>query len=322
MLILGFLLIVLRTELVLMSLLVTGIIFARRWVTRRPETSLPNLLLSSAPLAIGSALAALLIWSIFGHILPDTAVAKSYGFSLGPLHATAHVLLSSLILGCGALLLYLLSAWFYLHTTRTGANWAEWLCANAGFPLVIALACWRGQTVQGVRYILWTLVFSTAWNCLSLTQTPQRAPEIKRTRLLALALACIFVLLLPLDGRYAYRAMRGRAETFLWMRNAGLSRFHDRTMAAYDIGFIGYFTGAQVCDLAGLVNGRQFAALSGLQRAQFCARQNPGLLFISELQREELASTFDFSRWQQAAVVDFQNVSGNDRHILYLPKNK
>lgn len=323
---LGFLMVLLRTELAALSLIATCASLASRWARRKPSASALGTLLSSTPLAVGAFLGMALIWSIFGRVLPDTAVAKSSGFSLRPLDAAAHVIASSFCFGCGALLLFLLSAWLWLRVIRRSADARSglpvWLIVNSCFPIVLVLSCMRGQAVQGVRYFLWPLFFSIVWNLLTLGLAVLDKPAHRSHYPLAWGLAIVLILLFPADWHYASRAMSGRAQTFLSMRDAGLSRYRDRLVIAGDIGFIGYFTGAEVCDLSGLVNGLQAAALPTAQRARRCVEQKPGLLFVTESQRLMLAPFLDFTAWAPALSVDFQNVNNNDRHILFLPKEQ
>ena len=58
------------------------------------------------------------------------------------------------------------------------------------------------------------------------------------------------------------------------MRYAGLEKYKNATVIAGDVGFIGYFTGAQVC-----------------------ARNNPGLLFLTTSQLSGIAPFLDVKQF-------------------------
>ena len=201
----------------------------------------------------------------FGSLLPDTAIAKTGAASLSIGFAGFQVIASSFMLGTGTLLLWLLSAAlagraYRISRTSNLRGTAAWICivVNAYFPLVLALACLRGQRIEGVRHVLWTIEFPLAWNILQLTRRDELDPDLpllseQPVRRAVYALAIFLTLLLPVDWTFAQRVMSQRAHTFLKMRDGGLGEFEGKVVAAGDIGFFGYFSGGEVCDLDGLV---------------------------------------------------------------------
>jgi hypothetical protein len=133
------------------------------------------------------------------------------------------------------------------------------------------------------------------------------------------AVAIFLGLLLPLDWAIAQRVMGRRALTFLRMRDGGFEEFQDKVVVAGDIGFFGYFTGGQVCDLDGLVNGRAAAAATREQRYQSCGQKHPVALFLSRGQMENLGSYLNLNDWTACQSYDFVNVLSLDRHYLLVP---
>ena len=325
-LLLGAALVLTRIEL-LMPLFLSACAIAAIRLEKSPKTGFSATILASCSMLLGGAIAFLGIRIVFGHWLPDTALAKSGSFSLDPLFGFARVTASAFAFGIGVALLTLLSAVLALRAILRGnharGRLAAWLAINACLPVELLLACMRDQAVQGIRYIVWAFYLAILWNALesaALLEEPsaEAAPKPVHRALWA-TYAVLFLCLLPFDARFALRAMRGRSQTFQQMRYAGLEKYKNATVIAGDVGFIGYFTGAQVCDIDGLVNGRQRATLSKTQRLQVCAKDNPGLLFLTTSQLSGIAPFLDVNRWKTSMIVDFRNVSSNDRHYLMLP---
>jgi hypothetical protein len=292
-------------------------------------------LLTSSHLSVGVLFVMALLHHEFGSLLPDTAVAKAMS---GGAHeavtaaqeaATAvQTVASSFLLGMGSAALWLVSASLLLKAyLLKGARVScivAWALGNAPFPLVMLLAIVRGQSIQGIRYFLWCFVFSILWNALALNQNAPKEPSSERRDSLSLRSvvpACVVFLLcvLPFDWFYAQRAMRARSGTFVAMRSAGLDMFKDETLVAGDVGFIGYFSGANVCDLSGLVNGREAARLGPRERAYRCASENPAVLFVQEDQAKDLSKRADLGRWVVCQHFDFVNVRSLDRHYVVVP---
>ncbi len=325
-LLLGAALVLTRIELLMPLFLSACAIAAIRLEKSTKPASLATIF-ASCSMLLGGAGAFIGIRIVFGHWLPDTALAKSGSFSFSPLFGFAHVTASAFIFGIGAALLTLLSAVLVVRAILRGnhaiGRLVAWLVINSCLPVELLLACIRDQAVQGIRYIVWAFYFAILWNVLELAAILEELPTEAAPRPIHRAVwatcGVLFLCLLPFDTRYSLRAMRGRSETFLQMRSAGLEKYKNVTVIAGDVGFIGYFTGAQVCDIDGLVNGRERATLTLAQRLQFCANDNPGLLFLTAPQLEGIAPFLALKQWRSVMIVDFRNVSSNDRHYLMLP---
>lgn len=273
------------------------------------------------PLWFGGCLAILWIRWRFGYFLPDTALAKTSQSGLAPLGGIALALASSFGLGIGFMVLWLASLALVLRAVgrreSLRGGLAVWV-ANLPFPLVAALSCARGQAIQGVRYLLWPLIFSTVWNAMEINRRECRASRWSRA--LAVCVSGILVILLPLDAHYAFKSMLGRSRTFMEMRDGGLERFAGKTIVAGDVGFIGYFGHANICDMDGLVNGRAAAAMTVDARLAACARQGIDAAFVTVDQMRAVETVEDIRSWTVCRKYDFQNVRQPDRHYLLVPE--
>jgi hypothetical protein len=303
---LGFFAVLLRVEFLLLLGIGTLLLMVRH------HGSLTNRFRGLAPLA-GGLLAAAFIVLTMHHLLPDTALAKSVGLGFwhSTLTMTAETFLSSLSFGLLLLALWLLSAVPLLLLRR---SILPVLLANSLFPALLAVSTLRGQAIQGVRYFAWALLFSIVWNLLELARLPVSvAPPV---RWMAVALCVLYLLAMPFESHLFLRVFRQRAAAIEAMRAQHLERLHNLPLTAYDVGFIGYFTGSPVCDLGGLVNGRAVAAMDFAGRIRHCAALLPTFAFGSIYQLDGLNTRVDLSRWSVCATYDLANLHASDLHYL------
>jgi hypothetical protein len=87
-------------------------------------------------------------------------------------------------------------------------------------------------------------------------------------------------------------------------------------VTAFDVGYIGYFTGSPLCDMAGLVNGRARARLPFAERVSLCAAQHPPYAFVSQFSLDELSHRIDLTDWSICSVYDLANLRSSDLHYL------
>jgi hypothetical protein len=272
------------------------------------------------PLVLGAGLALSLIVATMHVLLPDTAIAKSHGLShwFNPLHDAAVTLGGAMSFGLGMLAFWLLT--LLLVVAHRGRLEMSTAIANAFFPVVLALASLRGQEIQGVRYFAWTFFFPVVWNILELARVPEAGVAERWTGSRSALLVGLFLTLLaaamPFETQTMYRVLTHRSETMRAFEAQHLDVLQERRGVASDIGYIGYFSGAEICDLAGLVNGRPAARLSSAERNQACVRTNPEFLFVNVSQLGPLQRLADFSGWQVCGRYDFTNVRTLDSHYL------
>jgi hypothetical protein len=82
------------------------------------------------------------------------------------------------------------------------------------------------------------------------------------------------------------------------------------------VGQIGYFSRADICDLAGLVNGRDKARQSESERFAGCAASDPDFMFIATGEIKEMAYFLPLDDWQVCSQYDFKTVKQNVVHYL------
>jgi hypothetical protein len=327
---LAFFTILLRTELLLLAGLCFLILTYRRaqlaghsgHVVSSPRSWLPAALQSSH-LLLGSLLALALILLRMHVLLPDTALAKSHGPSVWPgvLDAAAITLAGALSFGAGLLVFWLLTIFLLLRAHRLLS--LPVLLANSVFPIVLTLAALRGQEIQGARYLVWTFFFSALWNILELA-TPEPSQPIGTSselpgKPLVYAFLVLFLLVQPVEARLMYRVLTARAHTLAFFETQHLNTLHGQLGVAFDVGYIGYFSQANICDLAGLVNGRDAARLTNDTRAAACAARHPDFIFGNLSQIELMQRYMPLTGWQVCDHFNFVNVSNPDTHYLVLP---
>ena len=269
--------------------------------------------LRAGALCLGSGLSLLFIRVTMGHLLPDTAVAKEGLGFFDVLATTAHEIAATGSCGLGLLLLWVVSAVFAWRIDKQSA-----LIANLPFPVLVFLAAVKGQQMHGIRYVIWALLFSIVWNLLFSASVSWPRPAFLT------ALACILAVCWAFELPIVLRIDRGRAVTLNAMQHAHLDRLHGEGMAA-DVGYIGYFSGAPICDMNGLINGRTAALMTYDRRSQACVAAKPAFLFLSAEQIEYLDSNYNVNSqadWFNCGSVDFTNVGSTDRHWLLVRRTE
>lgn len=272
-----------------------------------------------APLALGGLTGVAALVLTFGHVLPDTAVAKRtapIGLAEAAFQAGRSTL-ASLSFGSGLAALWAVTLAMGLRrATRRGR--AALIAANALLPCVILLVAARGQILHGVRHLLWIYFFLISWNVCVLDRMAAvpslgrrgAAPWLGLAAGLALFAAWVF------EAPAVAKILQSRSEIFLAMRRQPLASLADTTGAAYDVGFIGFFTGAPLLDLNGLVNGRGFAALPPRERIRRIGAQRPGFLFVTAPQAASLAGSLDLPSYRICHGYRSVNLGGSEVHLL------
>jgi hypothetical protein len=262
-------------------------------------------------LAAGLLCCIALIFLITHHILPDTAIAKQGVPHLAVLTSCFHVIGAALSFGVGLTFL-----WF---ATAVSAMWAELrgedrpgrirtiLISNAAFPALVLLAIIEGQQIQGMRYLVGTLIFSTVLNLEEFGEQ-----RWKPVLVWGVALALVWTVELPVYRRIT----AGRSATFLAMRNVNWTPLRSVEGLSADVGFIGYFSQAPICDANRLINGREAANRSGLEQLNICLADRPAFAFLSDAQVGLMAQHTDMRDWVNCGHVMFTNVGSSDRHEL------
>jgi hypothetical protein len=319
--VLAYIAVLLRTELILLCGLSFAILFSKALFDPQPgreENSLIPAIFSGSHLLLGGVLAMLFIRLTMHAFLPDTALAKSTGVTNWPVafQVTEKVLSSSLSFGAGIVLFWVLTIVLLLRAGRLSISNSF---ANLAFPILFSLAAVRGQEVQGARYFVWTVFFSILWNILELTNTaPGDRPKLQGETL-AYCFLAVLLLALPFESRLEYPMLRDRATLIKRFEADHLEALEGKRGVAFDVGQIGYFSRADICDLAGLVNGRDKARQTEAQRFAGCAASHPDFMFIATGELDEMRHLILLDDWQVCSQYDYRTVKQNVVHYLVVP---
>ncbi|HEX3967604.1 MAG TPA: hypothetical protein VHW70_06535 [Edaphobacter sp.] len=319
---LGFFAVLLRIELILLCglsfvLLAWPNLFAGN--AAGPSRRL-RAIVSGSHLLLGGLVALTLIRLKMHFLLPDTALAKSSTATpwSDTLVVTAKVLGGALSFGAGMLLFWLLTLFLLWRARRFSMTV---LMANSVFPVILVLALLRGQQVQGARYFDWTFCFSILWNILELGRMSlPRAGKQPGFRL-AYAFLALLVLVLPYESKALYPMLKSRSSLERQFESNRFELFQGKRGVAVDVGYIGYFSQADICDLAGLVNGREKARETASQRAAGCAASHPDFLFFDAATINDLRPYLAYNDWRACSqFYDFKNVNSFNLHYLIVPR--
>jgi hypothetical protein len=320
---LGFFAVLLRTELILLCGLTFAMLACKRlFVSEQGEPSNRHLraLLSGSHLLLGGLLALAFIRLKMHFFLPDTALAKSNGVAdwYGTLDVTGKVFAGALSFGAGMFFLWLLTIFL---TLRAGRFSITTLFANLAFPVLFALAALRGQQIQGARYFVWTLFFSILWNIFELSAVPPGHRLQVQNNTLAFCFLALLLLALPFESRMLYHTLRDRSALLKQFEENHFERLQGKRGIAFDIGYLGYFSRADICDLAGLVNGRDKAGQTTQQRLTSCFASHPDFIFVNSGGIGYLANYLPIDDWQLCSRYNFTTVSQSDPHYLIVPRS-
>lgn len=325
---LGFFTVLLRTELMLLCAL-SFVILAWQNFFAPNHAANPNqrlkAILSGSHLLLGGLLALALIRVRMHFLLPDTALAKSIGTTPWYLSllAAVKVLGGALSFGAGMLLFWLLTVFLLSRVRRLSSTT---LFANSVFPVLLALAVLRGQQIQGQRYFAWAFTFSILWNILELGRissapTEKQPTEKQPGSTLAYVFLALLLLALPLESVALYPMLKSRTALLQQFESNHLERFEGKPGIAVEVGLIGYFSRADICDFAGLVNGREKAREMASERIRGCLATHPDFLFINEARINGLRPFLSYSDWQACSQsYEYRNVNSFNHHYLIVPR--
>jgi len=322
--VLGFFTVMLRTELAMLCAIAFAILTLKRSASSSQPKSLRtwcHAALNSSHLLVGNVIAMALVVLNMHVLLPDTAVAKSHGITTvyGTLEPAAHAIVGGFSFGIGMLLLWLLTFFFLLRARRISL---PILIANASFPLTLFLAGLRGQEMQGIRYLAWTLLFSILWNILELGAAATDTPRIEHdapSRILTYALLVLILIAQPLEISLVYPILHDRAKLIAMLPGRHLDVLQGKLGVASDVGVIGYFSKANICDLSGLIDGRKFARLTSSQRNAACAAQKPDFLYLDISELGSFSTYMPLGKWQVCGEYEMTGFRYKDIHYLIVP---
>jgi hypothetical protein len=276
------------------------------------------------PLALGGLAGLGLLLAVFGQLLPDTAIAKRTApISLvEAVFQTGRSTAAALSFGIGLLGLWALTlAWGLKRGSQ--AERLALTATNLLLPSVVFLIAAHGQIIHGVRHLLWVYLFLIAWNLGILGRSQSREtgsgwPNPSAVRVGWASGLVLLALAWSYETRAVATILESRSEVFRSMRSGGLERLRGELGAAYDVGFIGFFTGADLLDGNGLVNGRAVAEMSSAERIGRIGAAQPDFLFLTTQQAEGLAPFLKLSGYTTCHRYRTQNLRSEQIHILAL----
>jgi hypothetical protein len=270
-------------------------------------------------LALGSLITLLWVEYLFGRILPDTATAKalaSHAFTLWDVGDFIREFVASGALGIGLIVLWLATV-YSVFAPRAGRRIGN-LIVNLVFPVLAALAIMRGQIIQ-VRYFVPILAFIITWNFAWLDALHVEVEPVEfilSARFAIPALALILIVDFSLEGVGFSRLQNRVSAMFAQMRSDHLEVLASQVGMATDIGYVSYFTDAQICDVAGLVNGSSFASLSAEQRLRICASSKPTFSYFDAAQEEIVDRVVDLNSMPICNTYRYATLRGTDAYFL------
>jgi hypothetical protein len=315
--VLGFLAVFLRIELILLCGLASLLIAWKQVFSSNSSFALRlQSILKASHLLLGGLLAMLFIVIKMHYLLPDTAKAKAEGIADWPraFSVTAKVLAGGLCFGIGFFFFWLVTLSLLLRASRLSPSA---LVANSIFPILFSIAAIRGQQIQGARYFAWTLLFSALWNSLELARHPIDNESKSGAELLpAYWFLAIALIALPIESKVMYPFLTDRATLVRSFGSHHLETLEGKRGIAFDIGQIGYFSHADICDLAGLVNGRSNAGLTADQHLTRCVATHPDFLFLDTGLVYSISRYLPIKDWQLCGIYPFRRVDKTDQHYL------
>jgi hypothetical protein len=119
--------------------------------------------------------------------------------------------------------------------------------------------------------------------------------------------------------------LRDRSDLLKQFEENHFERLQGKRGVAFDIGYLGYFSRADICDLAGLVNGRDKARQTTQQRLAGCFARHPDFIFVNPggigYAANYLPIELPIKDWQICSRYDFKTVNQNDPHYLIVPRS-
>jgi hypothetical protein len=150
----------------------------------------------------------------------------------------------------------------------------------------------------------------------------QEDPRIEQNAsnsVLIYALLALILIAQPLEISLVYPILHDRARLMALVPDRHLDVLQGKLGVAADVGVIGYFTKANICDLSGLIDGREFARLTSQQRNVACAAQKPDFLYLDLSELGTFNQYMPFANWQVCGEYEMTGFRYKDIHYLIVP---
>ena len=269
-------------------------------------------------LTLGCLFALLVVGNLFGHLEPDTAIAKAVAeerLSAYEITNFARQFIVSGFFGLGLVTVWLVTFWSIIWKP-SDTIWPHAL-VNLVFPALALLAIARGQVIA-VRYFVPILMFAISWNLglLVLTGTRVRAPNRFLSRPVLGAFVILLIVEFAFEGFLFHRLAKQNSDVVAEMRSQNLAELAGQQGSATEVGYIGYFTHGQICDVAGLINGHDFASLDSERRAKICASRKPQFTFFAGYEEHQMSRYMKLDDLKACHRYNIATLKGDEWYTL------
>lgn len=289
-----------------------------------------NLFLRTIPFILSVITSFGFLYINFGSFTPDTSIAKA-----GVKYNISYFITSILRPHFGAslfgisLAISLLLSFYLIYVNKISLNNKNLnsfsYLINFSFPLMLILIFFKGQMIQGIRYLVFLETFLISFNLLTSKNYDLSGFVNKRTYYKYLSLFLVPLILSPWlwnDFKVLKKISKGRSESFINLSNRDFKCLRNKNLISIDFGMISYFSKAFILDPSGLVNGRDLAKLNMDERMnEFLKNKNIHYAFLNDEQIEELKGYLNLRDWETIGSYKFPNFGKNSDDIHYLLKS-
>lgn len=260
-----------------------------------------------------------IVYLYFGSILPDTALAKQMTDPPGLIsYLYTYIVRSHVggsLFGVGIIGLCFISFVLVLSAPMSAVKKNQLVLLSLALPFLVVAVVVRSQAIQGVRYFLYVETFLLFVNLFLLGQFSSNVGLLRKSA--AYALLWVGLVWGLADHYFFHRVTKGITASIKRFQETDLSSLSSRKGIAFEVGFVGYFTRADILDGYGLVNGRQIASLSTPSRIETFTKQPISFVFVNQEQKEMVAASLNLADWVSLGTFDFPNTDGRpDTHYL------
>lgn len=285
----GVLATLIRIEALYVIMIVSAYLFIRSINTSSKAIDIASLsenVLRNAHLAIGGCIVIVVYYCWFGAITPDTAIAKQSERSIDTLYRIIHMTGASLSFGCLLCLSSVITSFDIIKsvTIKKVLNLIEKIIVLAAAPACLLIIIAMGMRVESIRHIEWVYIFGAllTTNYLAMSTKCVEGPGSERNIYKIYRITQIIVLLswTCIEIPISYRLGRSADVWIANYKDLDWSPLIGKNGMAFDVGLPWYYSRGLICDLHGLIGGRNFARLKEPERWERCYKSDPSFAIL------------------------------------------